>query len=234
MVDITNHEESLRELSKTSLINNVTLILCWSAAEAARYLELYKSYEFANHSAIREQRGTTYAERMVDFVTTPRAINKTDAVALVAAFGTLRGAVNARAEEVAVVGGWGEKKVKAWEGVCGERFRVRKNRGVERGVERRVVPLREESSVGLFVEEEERAVQETGTKHTPATSTGRAEAFHVPGESSDEDDDELAAMAEMAAAEDARLEKERRKAINQKDNEVSAGVAAALARLRQT
>jgi hypothetical protein len=43
MVDIGNHEDSLKELSKTSLINNATVILCWSAAEAARYLELYKS-----------------------------------------------------------------------------------------------------------------------------------------------------------------------------------------------
>lgn len=30
MVDIPNHEDSLKELSKTSIINNLTLILCWS------------------------------------------------------------------------------------------------------------------------------------------------------------------------------------------------------------
>ena len=40
MVDIGNHEDSLKELSKTSLVNGVTVILCWSAQEAARYLEL--------------------------------------------------------------------------------------------------------------------------------------------------------------------------------------------------
>ena len=44
MVDITNHEEALKELSKTSMINNLTLILCWSAQEAAGYLELFKSH----------------------------------------------------------------------------------------------------------------------------------------------------------------------------------------------
>ncbi len=48
MVDIQNHEESLKELSKTSLVNNLTLILCWSALEAGRYLELFKSYEHAS------------------------------------------------------------------------------------------------------------------------------------------------------------------------------------------
>lgn len=43
LVDIDNHESPLKELSKTSLINNVTIILCWSSAEGGRYLELYKN-----------------------------------------------------------------------------------------------------------------------------------------------------------------------------------------------
>ncbi|KLU92142.1 mating-type switching protein swi10 [Magnaporthiopsis poae ATCC 64411] len=79
MVDVPSHEDALRELSKTSLVNNVTLVLCWSAQEAARYLELYKSYEHANFSAIRAAQATGYAERLVEFVTVPRAINKADA-----------------------------------------------------------------------------------------------------------------------------------------------------------
>ncbi|KAK1759561.1 DNA repair protein rad10 [Echria macrotheca] len=99
MVDIANHEDSLRELAKTSLVNNVTVILCWSAAEAARYLELYKSYEHVvAFDAIRGQQATGYAERLVEFVTVPRAINKADAVALVGTFGSLREAVNAGPE----------------------------------------------------------------------------------------------------------------------------------------
>ncbi|KUI69198.1 Mating-type switching protein swi10 [Cytospora mali] len=133
MVDIPNHEDSLRELSKTSLVNNVTLILCWSAAEAARYLELYKSYEHAGFAAIKGAQASTYAERLVEFVTVPRAVNKADAVALVSTFGSLRQAVNADPETVAVVGGWGEKKVKAWCAAVEEPFRVKKagKRGLE-------------------------------------------------------------------------------------------------------
>ncbi|KAG4217513.1 hypothetical protein PC116_g34006 [Phytophthora cactorum] len=124
MVDIPNHEDSLRELSKTSLINNVTIILCWSAAEAARYLELYKSYEHANFSAIKGQQATSYAEKLVEFVTVPRGINKADAITLVSAFGSLKNAVNADPEQVAVINGWGEKKVKRWCSVVEEPFRV--------------------------------------------------------------------------------------------------------------
>ncbi|MCJ1287863.1 ssDNA endonuclease and repair protein rad10 [Xylographa opegraphella] len=134
MVDIENHEESLRELAKTSLVNNLTLVLCWSAREAARYVELYKSFENASASAIRQTQGTGYADRMVEFVTTPRSINKADAVGLVSAFGSVRAAINAAPEEVAGIAGWGEKKVARWCGSVREGFRVRwaGKRGIDR------------------------------------------------------------------------------------------------------
>ena len=132
MVDIQNHEESLRELSKTSLINNLTLILCWSSAEAGRYLELFKSYEHASANSIKAHQATSYADKLVEFITVPRSINKTDAVALVSAFGSVRAAVNARPEEISGVSGWGEKKVMRWCGTVREPFRVRK--AAKRGV----------------------------------------------------------------------------------------------------
>ena len=126
MVDITNHEEALKELSKTSMINNLTLILCWSAQEAGRYLELFKSYEHASPASIRAHQAESYKESLTEFVTTPRSINKTDAASLISNFGTLRAAVNARPEELALVPGWGEKKVKVWCSTMRENFRVRK------------------------------------------------------------------------------------------------------------
>jgi DNA excision repair protein ERCC-1 len=126
MVDIPNHEDSCRELAKMSLVNNVTAILCWSAAEAARYLELYKSYEHANFAAIKGQQANSYAEKLVEFVTVPRSVNKADAVALVSTFGSLKTAINADPEQVSVISGWGEKKVKSWCKVVGEPFRIKK------------------------------------------------------------------------------------------------------------
>ncbi|KIH87251.1 DNA excision repair protein ERCC-1 [Sporothrix brasiliensis 5110] len=129
LVDIENHEETLRELAKTSLVNQVTLILCWSAAEAARYLELYKTFEHAsNFSAIRGQQAAGYAERLVQFATVPRAVNKSDAVALVGSFGSLRRAVQAEPEQLGLVAGWGEKKVQAWRRAVEAPFRVQKGR----------------------------------------------------------------------------------------------------------
>lgn len=101
-------------------------MLCWSAAEAARYLELYKSYEKAGFAAIRGQQASTYAEKLIDFVTVPRSLNKSDAVALVANFGSLRNAVNADPEQVGMLGGWGGIKVKRWFTAVEEPFRARK------------------------------------------------------------------------------------------------------------
>lgn len=156
MVDIPNHEESLKELSKTSLINNLTLILCWSAQEAGRYLELYKSYEHASPTSIRAHQATSYSEKLVEFITVPRSINKTDAVSLVSAFGSVRAAVNARPEEIGEITGWGEKKVQRWCGTVQENFRVRKaaKRGLGLGREESSIGLsRGESSVGVARED---------------------------------------------------------------------------------
>ncbi|PQE17530.1 hypothetical protein CJF30_00009520 [Rutstroemia sp. NJR-2017a BBW] len=237
MVDIGNHEESLKELSKTSLINNVTVILCWSAAEAARYLELYKSYEHASAAAIRGVESKSYADKMVDFITVPRSINKTDAVSLVSAFGSIRGAINARPEEVAVVGGWGEKKVRKWCGVVDEPFRARK--AARRTVTRKVttedggeaeegildraiplsrVPLREMESMRV------KAAEASGRQQqVPAAK--QVEAW--------EPDDDEEAMIAAAQQEEERLAKEKRKEMARRDEELSGGVAAALAKLRE-
>lgn len=108
------------------MVNNVTVILCWSAAEAARYLELYKSYENANFSAIRGQQSTNYADKLVEFVTVPRSLNKSDAVALVANFGSLKNAINAEPEQLSMMGGWGGVKVKRWTAAVEEPFRAKK------------------------------------------------------------------------------------------------------------
>ncbi|PSS17058.1 hypothetical protein M430DRAFT_28767 [Amorphotheca resinae ATCC 22711] len=240
MVDIGNHEDSLKELSKTSLVNNVTVILCWSAPEAARYLELYKSYEHANASAIRGVESKGYAEKMVEFVTVPRSINKTDAVSLVSAFGSIRAAVNAKPEEVAIVSGWGEKKVQKWCSVVDEPFRARRaaKRGatakgiagddrqqsegvLDRAVPLSRVPLREMSSLG-----EKSATKETiGESEQSAAAPKQFEMWDP------DDDDEEALIA--AAEEEERLAREKRTTQARKDNELSDGVADALARLRE-
>lgn len=150
MVDIQNHEDPLKELSKTSLVNNLTLILCWSAQEAGRYLELYKSFEHASPTSIRAHQSTSYSDKLVEFITVPRSINKTDALGLVSAFGSITHAVNARPEEIGTIAGWGEKKVQRWCQSVREPFRARK--AARRGIGMTETPIglsRGQSSGGL-------------------------------------------------------------------------------------
>ncbi|EEP80770.1 mating-type switching protein swi10 [Uncinocarpus reesii 1704] len=125
MVDVPNHEDSLKELSKTSIVNNLTLILCWSAAEAGHYLELFKSSENAPPTAIRSQQAQSYRDSLVEFITTPRSINKSDAASLISTFGSLQAAINAQPDQISSVPGWGEKKVKQWTDAVKEDFRTR-------------------------------------------------------------------------------------------------------------
>lgn len=124
LVDIPNHEDNLKELSKTSIINNLTLFLCWSATEAGHYLELFKSSENAQPTAIRTQQPQSYKDSLVDFVTAPRSINKSDAASLISTFGCLQNAVNAQPEQISAVPGWGERKVRQWTNAVREDFRI--------------------------------------------------------------------------------------------------------------
>ncbi|KAI4087555.1 MAG: hypothetical protein LQ348_005743 [Seirophora lacunosa] len=249
MVDIQNHEEPLKELSKTSMVNNLTLILSWSAQEAGRYLELYKSYEHASTNSIKAPQSTTYRDKLVEFVTTPRSINTTDATSLVSAFGSIRAAVNARPEELGIIPGWGEKKVQRWVATVNEPFRVRKaaKRGIGRNDGEPPISMARQDS--LFEETaDERTNQELDghvaraispikpvsvrerpqPSPTPDAERRRAKrlAEEVPVWEPGDDDEE----ALLAAAEEER--QPARKAQGQ-DSALNAGMAAALAKLRK-
>lgn len=242
MVDITNHEDSLRELSKTSLINNVTIILCWSAAEAARYLELYKSYENASFGAIKGQQASSYGDKLVEFVTVPRSLNKSDAVALVSNFGSLRNAINADAEQLGMLNGWGEVKVKRWMSAVEEPFRVKKaaKRGTQASARTsKLDQARPLSTVPLrHMPSTEGSSRNSPAKNPLTTTTSSAQPqkqFHFMAEEDDEDDeDALMAAAIEASKQTAAVEaSSREESQAEKADDLSGGIAAALARLRQ-
>ena len=245
MVDITNHEEALKELSKTSMINNLTLILCWSAQEAGRYLELFKSYEHASPASIRAHQAESYRESLTDFITTPRSINKTDAASLISNYGTLKAAVNAQPEELALIPGWGEKKVKDWCSAVRETFRVPKAARTGIGLQRNdssiggiedagdsrasnrqtpipisMVPSRETSGLGTL---KNPALSEPAPKRRRMEEAVRADA---------DSDEENAMIAAAEGAPDLQPNVARKESRNGQ-GVISEGVAAALARLRE-
>ncbi|PNP37303.1 hypothetical protein TGAMA5MH_10785 [Trichoderma gamsii] len=251
LVDIPNHEDSIRELSKTSVVNNVTVILCWSAAEAARYLELYKSYENANFSAIRGQQSTNYADKLVEFVTVPRSLNKSDAVALVANFGSLKNAINAEPEQLSMMGGWGGVKVKRWTAAVEEPFRAKKaaKRGFKSSSAATAGPISRTASAndaGGPSETENpnsRAPPTKATSHSSSNfnspakgASGRQSGnakppaqFRFLDEDSDDDEDAF----EMINREEKQVPQPTAPQPSKESGQLSEGVAAALARLRQ-
>ncbi|BFZ65469.1 ssDNA endonuclease and repair protein rad10 [Saitoella coloradoensis] len=123
-VDIENHEDSLKALTKTAIISDLTMILAWSPAEAGRYLETFKSFESKPPTLIQGKQSTTYMEGVVEMMTSIRSVNKTDAMSLLANFGSVKRAINAEGEEVGLIGGWGDQKVRRFLGACGEPFVV--------------------------------------------------------------------------------------------------------------
>lgn len=225
MVDISNHEDCLRELSKTSMVKNLTLILCWSAAEAAHYLELYKSSENAQPNAIRSQQAQSYEESLVEFITAPRSINKSDAASLISTFGSLQNAVNAQPEQISLVPGWGEKKVQQWCAAVKEDFRIRKTakRGVAKGSRDTQTSLEK----GNEVPQAERILGPDNHNAIPS-STRR----NTSGENINDEEDALllAASAEIEDTTDKHdLPRE-----NTSTEGMSEGVMAALSKLRES
>jgi len=260
LVDIDNHQEPLKELAKTSLVNNLALILAWSSQEAGRYLELFKSYEHASPSSIRARESTKYVDLMQDFSTTPRTINKTDALSLVSNFGSIRGAINARPEEVAMVPGWGEKKVQQWCGTVREPFRVRKAAKASAGARReegRTNTAEEVATVEGDGEGSRRparpltklipigSVPSKGSRGTPEpsnTAQKRVASTLELWDSGDDDDEEEAYLlaaeenarktAQSTASQTAKTEAGSQTATR-KDDQLDSGIAAALAKLRE-
>lgn len=241
MVDIPNHEDSLRELSKTSVVNNVTVILCWSAVEAARYLELYKSYEHASFAAIRGQQATGYAEKLVEFVTVPRSINKADAVALVSTFGSLRHAVNADPEQVSVVGGWGERKVKAWCKAVEQPFRVKKAAKRKAGGSQSQRPTATRNVLDDAIPISRVPLRDMVAKGAPVAadtrSAGPGAARSHAQDGTDADDEEAliaASMAEETSQPKSAQRQPQKPAQSTREEGLSEGIAAALAKLRES
>lgn len=245
MVDIETHEEPLKELSKTSLINNVTIILCWSAQECGRYLELFKSFENAAPTSIRTHQSTSYSDRIEEFITVPRGINKTDAMSLVSSFGSIRTAVNASPEEILMVAGWGEKKVQRWCNTVREPFRIRKaaKRGPTRDDTRPSIS-RESTRVGSpqKIDEQAQAVRLGIASIVPIVHTAvessavrdlESENARSHNERDPDDDEELALLEASGYLAPIAQSKASTSSVKASSSSVSEGIAAALARLRK-
>lgn len=241
MVDIENHSDSLRELSKTSLINNLTLILAWTAPEAGRYLEAYKSFEHTPPTLIQEKQSNDYTSRMVEVLTQIRSVNKVDAVSLVSTFGSVRAAINASPEEIVMISGWGPRKVERFEKAVKEGFRVQK---ATKSTTASAATARRRNATSANVAAK-LGIGPSAFIPDPSTAIGSSLGAGQPvGWVIEDDEDALIAVAEMEAEEERRRGKggtvdrpqptnNSRGARGDPDAGVSTSIMDALAKLRE-
>ncbi|XP_038069536.1 mating-type switching protein swi10-like [Patiria miniata] len=121
-VDVKDPHHSVKELARMALLADCTLILAWSAEEAGRYLETYKSYENKSADALKEKIETDYLSKVTDVLSTVRSVNKTDVVTLVSTFGTFDKILAASKEDLYLCPGFGPQKAQRLYDVLHEPF----------------------------------------------------------------------------------------------------------------
>ncbi|KLO08867.1 hypothetical protein SCHPADRAFT_981229 [Schizopora paradoxa] len=87
MCDISEHQDPIRELTKICLINNMTIVVCWSAEEAGTYLATYKAFEHKSPDLIKERQEKDYQSILRAALTSINKVNKTDVETLRTTFG---------------------------------------------------------------------------------------------------------------------------------------------------
>jgi DNA excision repair protein ERCC-1 len=112
LVDVEDAASTLLSLNTLAVTNNMTLLLAWSEEEAARYLETFKAFDGKDASLIQRKEQTNHVDQVGEFLTGCKGVNKTDAGLLVGQFRTLRSVMTASMDEMALVPGMGEVKVK--------------------------------------------------------------------------------------------------------------------------
>ncbi|XP_063174635.1 DNA excision repair protein ERCC-1 isoform X2 [Chroicocephalus ridibundus] len=120
-VDKDPHQ-ALKELAKVCILADCTLLLAWSPEEAGRYLETYKAYEQKPPDLLKERVEQDFLSRMTDCLTSVKSVNKTDALSLLTAFGSLAAVVGASREDLSLCPGVGPQKAKRLFDVLHEPF----------------------------------------------------------------------------------------------------------------
>ncbi|XP_062368475.1 DNA excision repair protein ERCC-1 [Cinclus cinclus] len=121
-VDVRDPHQALKDLAKVCLLTDCTLLLAWSAEEAARYLETFKSYEQKPPDLLKERVEQDFLSRVTDCLTSVKSVNKTDALSLLGTFGSLAAVAGASREDLSLCPGVGPQKAKRLFDVLHEPF----------------------------------------------------------------------------------------------------------------
>lgn len=111
-VDLKDPHIALKNLTRICLLTDLTLMLAWSPEEAAKIIENYKIYENKPPDGIMERIENDPHQKVINALSTIKPVNKTDAMTLIAKFGTLDNIVKATESRLAECPGFGATKAK--------------------------------------------------------------------------------------------------------------------------
>ncbi|KAF9049801.1 restriction endonuclease type II-like protein [Panaeolus papilionaceus] len=112
LCDITEHREPIRELTKTCLVNEITIIVAFSFDEAGHYLATFKQFEFKPPNLIKERVDKDYHSMLRTTLTSISKVNKTDVETLRSTFASLADISKATPDQLQNLPGFGNVKVK--------------------------------------------------------------------------------------------------------------------------
>nr|GAT60525.1 DNA excision repair protein ERCC-1 [Mycena chlorophos] len=110
--DVTEHREPIRELTKTCLINNITILCAFSIDEAGHYLATFKQFEHKPPDLIKERVDKDYDAVLRSALTSISRVNKTDAETLRTSFGSFANIARASSTQLQDMPGFGQVKVR--------------------------------------------------------------------------------------------------------------------------
>jgi len=126
-VDVKEPHHALKQLMRICLLADLTLMLAWSAEEAGKMLETYRLMENKPPDMIMGKSSADVHGRLVESLCSVRSVNKTDAAALLATFGTFENIVKASVEELSLIPGFGPQKANKLHKVLREDFKRQTN-----------------------------------------------------------------------------------------------------------
>ncbi|KAI5889429.1 DNA repair protein rad10 [Schizophyllum commune H4-8] len=112
LCDVSEHRDPIRELTKTCLINNITVIVAFSVDEAGHYLATFKQFENRPPDMIKERVDKDYNSVLRSALTSISKVNKTDVETLRTSFGSFADIARASSDQLSNLPGFGQVKVK--------------------------------------------------------------------------------------------------------------------------
>ncbi|KAJ2918065.1 hypothetical protein MD484_g2412, partial [Candolleomyces efflorescens] len=123
LCDVTEHKDVIRELTKSCLINNITIIVAFSMDEAGHYLSTFKQFEHKPPDLIKERTEKDYNSVLRNALTSVSKVNKTDVETLRSSFGSFANISRATSDQLQNLPGFGQVKVKNLKNAFDKPFR---------------------------------------------------------------------------------------------------------------